>query len=48
MRYLIYHEGKSFYANSFDEDNDYSDGMVVFDLIDNVFTDDGANWWMIE
>jgi len=32
MNYLIYYKGESFYTNWFDIDNNYVEGMIVFDL----------------
>lgn len=48
MNYLIYYEGKAFYTNWFDADNNFRDDMIVFDLLKRVYTDDGINWYTIE
>ena len=41
MKYLILHDGEAFYTDWFSVENNYIPGMVVFDLVADVFTDDG-------
>jgi hypothetical protein len=45
MNYLILHEQSAFYTNWYDRDNNYIEGMVVFNLYANLYTlDGGLNW----
>jgi hypothetical protein len=44
MRYLILVGYEAFYTNWFDAENNYAAGMVVFDLINHTFTNDGTTW----
>jgi len=44
MTYLIFFEGKAFYTNWFGVDNNYSEGMVVWNLKKHTYTMDGVNW----
>jgi hypothetical protein len=44
MNYLIYYEGTPFYTNWFDSDNNFIDGMVVFNLLSRQYTINGKNW----
>lgn len=45
MRYLVTLEGwEPFMTDWFDPENNYLPGMVVYDLIDMVYTADGHNW----
>lgn len=48
MNYLILHEGKAFYTNWYDFENNYVPGMVVFNLLSNEYTTDGTTWKPIE
>ena len=49
MKYLIYKpEHEPFYTNWFDAENNFAEGMVVFDLINNSYTSDGIVWREIE
>lgn len=48
MRYLILHNNEAFYTNWLDVDNNYVEGMVVFDLLRDEFTTDGINTKEIE
>lgn len=43
-RYLIYHDQKAFYTDWFEFENHYLPGMVVFDLMRAMFTNDGNQW----
>jgi hypothetical protein len=47
MQYLIYHNGESFYTNWFDPENNFIDGMIVFDLVNHLCMDDGEGWQTI-
>ena len=47
MKYLILHDGEAFYTDWFSVENNYIPGMVVFDLVADVFTDDGNVWHQI-
>lgn len=47
MNYLILHKGEAFYTNWFDADNNYVDGMVVFNLLTDMYTINGFNWFEI-
>lgn len=44
MNYLIYHQGTPFYTNWFDAENNFIEGMVVFDLLKDLFTTNGTTW----
>lgn len=44
MHYLIYYNGTPFYTNWFTVENNYVDGMVVFDLLNHEYTNDGKEW----
>ncbi len=48
MNYLILRDGEAFYTNWFDYENNYNDGMVVFNLLTDTYTTDGINWKEIE
>lgn len=48
MNYLILHDGKSFYTNWYSYDNNYVDGMIVFDFRNSQYTTDGIKWLPIE
>ena len=51
MRYLItYVDGKlnPFYTNVYDYENNYTDNMIVYDLLNNEFTPNGTTWIKIE
>lgn len=48
MRYIVYHRGYSFTTNNYDYANHYAPGMIVFDLWNWKFTDDGFKWQEIE
>lgn len=48
MNYLILyqgtHERSAFYTNWFDPENNYIEGMTVFNLLTHTFTTDGKTW----
>ena len=44
MNYVIYYQGESFYTNWFDPENNFMDGMIVFNILTDQFTTDGKNW----
>jgi len=44
MNYLIFYKGESFYTNWFDAENNYVEGMTVWNLLSHKFTTDGINW----
>lgn len=44
MNYLILINGDAFYTNWFDVENNYIDGMVVFNILSDSFTTDGQTW----
>lgn len=44
MNYLILHNNEAFYTNWYDKENNYVDGMVVFNLLSNEFTTNGEDW----
>ena len=49
MDYLITEKGKSpIFTNWYDYENNYNEGMVVYDLINCKYTIDGINWIEIE
>lgn len=48
MRYLIYFDGNAFYTNWYDYENNYTDGLIVFDLETDKFTSNGKDWEEIE
>lgn len=50
-RYLIVPTGyreDPFYTKWFDIHNHYEDGMIVFDFMNNIYTNNGLNWHTIE
>ena len=45
MKYLIYKQGhEPFFTKWFEVENNFAEGMVVFDIINCEYTDDGENW----
>lgn len=48
MNYLILHNNEAFYTNWFEAENNYVEGMVVFNLLSDKYTIDGINWIKIE
>lgn len=44
MNYLITGNFQPFFTNWFDKENHYRDGMIVYDLINFKYTEDGDNW----
>jgi len=49
MIYLILHEQSAFYTNWYDRENNYIEGMVVFNLYTGLYTfDGGLNWIEIQ
>lgn len=48
MNYLILHNNSAFYTNWFDAENNYVEGMTVFNLISDKYTVDGKTWLKIE
>lgn len=44
MNYLILHEGNAFYTNYYDKENNYVEGMIVFNLLSHTYTLDGDLW----
>lgn len=48
MQYLIIHEGKPFLTKWFDTENNYVQGMIVYDLYFWKWTNDGIFWAEIE
>jgi len=45
MRYLIIkNDGVPYYTNWYDHENNYEEGMIVFDLYNHVYTTDGVNY----
>lgn len=46
MNYLILHEKSAFYTNWYDRDNNYIDGMVIFNLNTDLYTLDGGLTWL--
>jgi len=48
MTYLILHEGKAFYTEWFMAENNFVEGMTVFNLDADTFTTDGEKWQAIE
>lgn len=47
MRYLITGTGEPFYTNWFSVENNYSPGMIVYDLSEDTYYD-GDTWKGIE
>ena len=47
-QYLFIYKGQASYTHWFDAENNFSEGMVVFDLHKGLFTTDGVNWNYIE
>lgn len=49
MRYLVTSPGNEpFFTNWFDAENNFNEGMTVYDLAKFVYTTDGINWTEIE
>ena len=49
MNYLIIlDDHKPFYTNWFDAENNFVDGMVVFNLLSDKYTTNGKDWYDIE
>lgn len=51
MRYLVTSNiNEPFFTDWFQPENHWRDDclMVIYDLQDGVYTDDGRNWWPIE
>lgn len=44
MTYTIIYKGEVWHSNNFDAFESYRTGMVVIDMVNNVFTSDGLNW----
>ncbi len=44
MQYLILYEKKAFYTNWFDAENNYTNGMIIFDLINHTYSTNGKEW----
>lgn len=48
MRYLVTHpDFIPFFTNWFDAENNFTDGMVVYNLVSRKFTIDGRAWFEI-
>lgn len=47
MNYLILYNNSAFYTNWFDAENNYLEGMTVFNLISDKYTVDGKTWLKI-
>lgn len=45
---ILFKNKEAFYTNYFDVENHFSEDMVVFDLHNHVFMNDGKNWEPIE
>ena len=49
IRYLVINkDGGSFYTNWFSEENNYVEGMIVVDLLNDVITKNGKDWLLID
>lgn len=48
MRYLVTGSGVPFYTNWFSIENTYSPGMVVFDLVNNLYYEGTGIWKKVE
>jgi len=52
MKYLILYKDKgiytNFYTNWYDKENNYIEGMIVFDLLLHVYTTNGEDWQPIQ
>lgn len=49
MNYLILtQDGQAFYTNWFDAENNFTEGMTVFNLLSHKFTIDGYAWLEIQ
>ncbi len=49
MNYLVLPETLDpFYTNWFDAENNFVDGMVVFNLLNHTYTTDGINWYKVK
>jgi len=44
MNYLILYNNKAFYSSWFDYENNYAEGMIVFNISKHLYTIDGKNW----
>lgn len=50
-QYLIYYKSAEYpcyYTHWYDYENNYEPGMIVIDLLNHKFTDDGIAWKEIE
>lgn len=51
MKYLIVptkYGDDPFYTDVFDVNNNYEDGMIVFDFMSGIYTNNGFNWHKIK
>lgn len=44
MTYTIIYKGEVWHTNWYDSQNNYREGMVVINRLNNTYTSDGLNW----
>jgi hypothetical protein len=48
MRYLITGDFEPFFTKWYEYENHYAEGMIIYDLKDNVYSTDGKTWQEIQ
>ena len=48
MQYLIIYQGEANYYQWYDGENHHVDGMIVIDLINSMYTTNGADWMPVK